>query len=72
MCHLRYQNLFQLLKMIDEIDVKGLIPGKIYGHDMKNYELKKLSYELMSYSTKYHEYLHCNFDSFYPTTQRGY
>ena len=70
MGHVGYQNIFRLLKVADEIDVKGLVPGEICGDCMKGRQQKKPFYEPISQPKEYLEYLHCNLGGSYPTTQR--
>lgn len=71
MGYLGYQNLRQLLKIADGIDVKRPIPGKIYGDYMKRRQQRKPSYKPISQPSKYLDFLHWDFGGSYPTTQRG-
>lgn len=45
MGYLEYQNVFQLSKVADRINMKGLILGKICGDCMKGQQQIKPSYE---------------------------
>ncbi len=71
MGHWGYQNILRLPKVADGIDLKGPIPGEIYGDCMKSRQQKKPLYEPMSQPTEYLDYLHCNLSGSYPTTRRG-
>ena len=51
--------------------MKGSILGEICGDCMKGQQQRKPSYELMSQSRKYFEYLHCDLSGPYPITQKG-
>ncbi len=71
MGHLGYQNILRLPKVADGIGMKGPIPDEICGDCMKGRQQKKPSYEPMSQTTEYLDYLHCDLGGPYPTTQRG-
>ena len=68
MGYLEYQNIFQLPKVANRIDVKGPIPEKICGDCMKSQQQKKLYYKPILQLTGYLEYLHFNLGGLYPTT----
>ncbi len=51
--------------------MKGPIPGEICGDFMKSRQQRKLSYKPISQPTEYLDYLHCDLDGPYLTTQKG-
>lgn len=71
MDQLGYQNILQLPKFADGINIKGPIPRKICDDCMKKRHQKKPSYKPMSYPSKYLDYLYCNLGGPYPITRRG-
>lgn len=57
--------------MADKIDIKRLIPGKIYGNCIKDRQQRKPFYEPISQPKKFLKYLYRNFGGPYPATQKN-
>ncbi len=71
MGHLGYQNLLQLPKIADGIEIKDPIPAEIWGDCMKGRQQRKPSYEPRSTSSEYLDDLHCDLGGPYPITRKG-